>query len=92
MTIRIVHLDRPLPQLHPSQCAAWITWLSDHGLPTPRVIPSNSCLVIDDQANTIAVEVYQFDEHGNRGERQTRSIHLEQPAAPIPAGYQITEA
>ena len=85
--ITMVHFDRPLRQLHPSERGGWVGWLYSQGIsPLKLVCPSE--MLYDDNKNLLTVEVCGYDKQGFY--RETQKLTPTGSVLPFPAGYQTT--
>jgi hypothetical protein len=82
--IRIVHLDRALPDMCKEDREQWYVWLCRHGLNDNHVLIDHP-LICDDTRRTIFYAAPVIDDQGRYMAGITgHLVQLEAPALPLP--------
>jgi len=82
--IRIVHLDRALPDMVSEDREQWWVWLCRHGLDTGHVLLDHP-LICDDDSRTISYAAPVTDDQGRYMSGIVAAVvQLEAPALPLP--------
>lgn len=89
--MRVVALQRSIPDLPAEQQQPWWDWYAAMGV-DPYRVPVPAVMAIDDDRRTITTLYRPVDEHGRvvwATHSEVVTIQLEAPALPLPAGYEV---